>query len=190
MSRMPRHVRPSESTVSRRDAAVPLSGERFLRPGEHYCGQDDLWVTTLLGSCVSVVLWDPLNRLGAMCHFMLARRRLHRVVAMTHSHSDGLYGQEALRWMESALTARGCPVGRCEAQVFGGARIGSLASAAAGIGEDNVRLAVAWLDEHQVHLRRADVGGAQARRIAFHPLRGECHLSYASPAAARREIQP
>lgn len=188
MSRMPRSVRPSGALTSA--AAVVAPGERFLRPGEHYCGQDDQWITTLLGSCVSVVLWDPLNRLGAMCHFMLARRRVHRLVAITHQHSDGLYGVEALRWMETALIARGCPLDRCEAQVFGGARMGPSAAAVSGIGEANVQLALGWLDDHRVHIRRVDAGGEQARRLSFHPLKGECRLAHASPADTRREVQP
>ena len=46
----------------------------FLQPGEYVVGDAALRVRTMLGSCVSVTLWSPARRVGAMSHFLLASR--------------------------------------------------------------------------------------------------------------------
>ncbi len=37
----------------------------FLQPGEHFVGDADCRIRTLLGSCVSITLWHATRRLGA-----------------------------------------------------------------------------------------------------------------------------
>ena len=43
----------------------------FLMPGEHFVGDARHRIRTLLGSCVSITLWHPQRRVGAMSHFLL-----------------------------------------------------------------------------------------------------------------------
>ena len=45
--------------------------EVFLQPGELYFGDRYTRLRTLLGSCVSIVLWHREALLGGMCHYML-----------------------------------------------------------------------------------------------------------------------
>jgi len=43
--------------------------------GEHYVTDDpDVVLTTILGSCVAVCLWDPVRAVGGMNHFLLRHR--------------------------------------------------------------------------------------------------------------------
>lgn len=53
-----------------------LSGglDIFLQPGEWYFGEGNTRVRTTLGSCVAIVLWHPVRRIGGMCHYMLPSR--------------------------------------------------------------------------------------------------------------------
>lgn len=37
----------------------------FLQPGEHYVGDADCTIRTLLGSCVSITLWHPAKLIDA-----------------------------------------------------------------------------------------------------------------------------
>ena len=73
-------------------------------------------VRTLLGSCVSVVLWHPTSRVGAMSHFLLwSRGGFPRDKA-----PDGRYGDEALMLMIDGLAKHGVDHTCCHAKVFGG----------------------------------------------------------------------
>lgn len=47
--------------------------EVYLRPGDFCFGEGRLRITTLLGSCVSVVLWHPTQAHGGMCHYHAAQ---------------------------------------------------------------------------------------------------------------------
>ena len=43
----------------------------FLHPGEMFAGDQPIVITTVLGSCISVVLWDTSRRIGGINHFLL-----------------------------------------------------------------------------------------------------------------------
>src|SRR5487761_2044785 len=91
---MPRKRWRPRSTASRK----PMRRAReaidiFLQPGEYYVGAAGCRIRTLLGSCVSVTLWHPVMRIGAMSHFLLAERSGGRVFEI-----DGRYGEEAM-WL-------------------------------------------------------------------------------------------
>jgi chemotaxis protein CheD len=97
----------------------------YLRPGEYFVGNASCRVRTLLGSCVSVTLWNPAKRVGAMSHFLLATRHggvaAELDVAREKSAAlDGRYGDEALRLMLAELADKHVGGAQCEAKIFGG----------------------------------------------------------------------
>jgi len=47
------------------------ASDKFLQPGEVGVGDSACRFRTLLGSCVSITLWHPQRRFGAMSHFLL-----------------------------------------------------------------------------------------------------------------------
>src|ERR1700754_4837785 len=93
----------------------PTPIDIFLQPGEYFVGDGSYRLRTLLGSCVSITLWHPGKRYGAMSHFVLATRAVARGDAL-----DARYGDEALQLMVRELTAAGVSVEECEAKLFGG----------------------------------------------------------------------
>ncbi len=48
--------------------------EIFLNPGEYFVGGAGFQVRTILGSCVSIILWHQRLRFGAMSHYLLSSR--------------------------------------------------------------------------------------------------------------------
>jgi chemotaxis receptor (MCP) glutamine deamidase CheD len=67
----------------------------FLMPGDYFVGDERYRVRTLLGSCVSITLWHPAMRIGAMSHFLLpghGRRARDRP-----EDKPGMYGADAMR---------------------------------------------------------------------------------------------
>lgn len=91
--------------------------DMFLNPGEYFVGDAFYRVRTLLGSCVSITLWHPGRRVGAMSHFLLAHRGLQR---STSKQLDGRYGEEAMELMLTELRTMGINPRECRAKIFGG----------------------------------------------------------------------
>jgi len=65
--------------------------EIFLHPGEWFFGGAETVVSTLLGSCVAIILWHPELKIGGMCHYLLASRGKHPGRGLS-----GRYGDEAM----------------------------------------------------------------------------------------------
>src|SRR5437016_1401557 len=87
----------------------------FLQPGEHYVGDATCRIRTLLGSCVSITLWHPQRRIGAMSHFLLSNRPAAAGEAL-----DGLYAEEAMSLMLRDLERERVFAQECQAKLFGG----------------------------------------------------------------------
>ena len=45
-----------------------------IYPGEYYVSKGPELISTILGSCVAIILFDAENEIGGMNHFMLARK--------------------------------------------------------------------------------------------------------------------
>ena len=55
------------------DGREPLERRIYLHPGGLWAEPCAATITTVLGSCVSVCLWDPERALGGINHFVLPR---------------------------------------------------------------------------------------------------------------------
>ena len=87
----------------------------FLMPGDYFVGDERYRVRTLLGSCVSVTLWHPSRRIGAMSHFLLpgsGHRKAH--------DKPGMYGDDAMTLLLDGLARHGVAPTQCQAKIFGG----------------------------------------------------------------------
>lgn len=94
-------------------AAAPV--EIVLKPGEFAVAAGGTRMRTLLGSCVSIVLWSARFRVGAMSHFLLAERG-----QASGGPPDARYGDEALSLMIAGLARYGVAPAGCEGKIFGG----------------------------------------------------------------------
>src|SRR5437899_1388161 len=87
----------------------------FLQPGEYQVGDATCRIRTLLGSCVSITLWHPERRIGAMSHFLLSSRP-----AAVGQELDGRYAEEAMSLMLRDLAREKVFARECQAKIFGG----------------------------------------------------------------------
>lgn len=156
--RLPRAAEPV-LTTGLTETVGPGAQGVFLRPGDWLFGGTPVRVTTLLGSCVAVVLWAPARRIGAMCHCMLPQRRLDDLAIAP----DGRYGEEAAQWIEMHLARCGVGFAELEATLAGGASV----HGCRGIGEANLRWAREWLGRRGIAVVQQDVGGRVVRRVSF-----------------------
>jgi chemotaxis protein CheD len=123
-------------------------------------------LTTVLGSCVSVCLWDRRGRGGGMTHYLLPR-------CAQGSARTPRYGDVAIPTLISRLLALGAARGDLRAKVFGGAHV--LATVPVGgrtLGGDNVQVAIEALGTEGISVISEDVGGTRGRKLAFNTVDG------------------
>lgn len=136
--------------------------------GENYVsGEPDLVISTLLGSCVSVCLQDPVGRVGGMNHFLLGEpgkddRIQHRDLAR--------YGVHAMELLINELMRIGGVRSRFRAHLYGGANI---IAGLGSIGSSNAAFARRFMETEGITIGHCDLGGTHARRIEFVPYEGK-----------------
>lgn len=131
----------------------------FAEPGEYS-------VTTVLGSCVSVCLWDPSTRTGGMNHYLLP-----------FWNGDGLrtpkYGNIAIPALIEKLLQAGCLKANIRAKVFGGGKVLESTTGLLNVGERNIHYAEAALEEARIPIIGKDVGGTTGRKLLFMTATGD-----------------
>lgn len=130
----------------------------FLVPGSMYCSSEPSIVSTVLGSCVSLCLWDAMTHVGGMNHFVLPHAPQGEVSLR--------YGNVAIDALWQAMTRLGATRRHVRAKVFGGAAVLPFGDDET-VGEKNVRLASAWLGEHGIPVMAAHTGGRRGAHVRF-----------------------
>ena len=142
--------------------STPDHGERasvYLHGGQVTVASEPTAITTVLGSCVAVCLYDPVARLGGMNHFLLP----HHV----ERERSARFGTVAVPQLVDALLAAGARRPALKAKVFGGSSVLN-AFRHRNLGDENVTLALRLLEEAGVELVEKDVGGSRGRKLIFH----------------------
>lgn len=152
----------------------------FLKPGEAHCSQGPARVVTVLGSCVSIVLFHRGRRFGAMCHAVMPSRSR---ADLAQERGDLTYVDDSVAWMLAEFLKRGLPVHEIEAKVFGGAAL--LGDQRADIpylavGRKNFEAAFRAIQTRKINLTAWDVGGERGRKIIFYPDTGEVYAGFVS----------
>ena len=147
-----------------------------LHPGELFVAHEPTLIATLLGSCVSVCLFCPRQKTGAMCHGVLPVRADLRV------EDNFRFVESSVRYMVDILTNGNmfCPNAGLVAKIFGGADVldVSLGPAAdtQSIGAMNIKAAREALARYNVPVAVEEVGGVQGCKLFFYSHTGEVLL--------------
>jgi chemotaxis protein CheD len=136
----------------------------YLQPGEYRVAEGESRIHTLLGSCVSIALWHPGLRVGAMCHFLLWFRPFG--VAGT---LDARYAEDAITLMLRGLQRYGARPEAYQAKLFGGGNMfpHSPGDGEARVGEKNGLAARRLLQERGIPIVSESLFGNGYRRIIF-----------------------
>ncbi|AMV71747.1 hypothetical protein JCM30471_01910 [Desulfuromonas carbonis] len=152
----------------------------YLYPGALFVHPEPHLVTTVLGSCVAVCLWDPQQAMGGINHYLLPLW-----------NGEGLptprYGSVAIPRLVERLIEFGARRERLQAKIFGGASMWKSNEGLLAVGERNISLALHLLEELRIPILGKDVGGMQGRKIVFNNGTGEVllrrHRGQLQPAA-------
>jgi chemotaxis protein CheD len=151
----------------------------FLQPGEYFVGDADYRIRTLLGSCVSITLWHPARRIGAMSHFLLSRRGPATVPALFAPLAphlphplevmDARYGEEAMDLMLAELRRARVAPDECQGKIFGGGNMFPQLqrNEVMNVGHRNGEAARGLLHAHGIRIVSESLFGDGHRQIIF-----------------------
>ena len=142
----------------------------------HACGDDTL-VTVGLGSCVAIVLHDPVARVGGMAHILLPSPALAR-----RDNNVAKFPQTAVPRLLELMAEAGASPRRITARLAGGASMfASLAPPGTiQMGERNVVACRQVLNSHGVPLVNQAVGGDFGRTVRLRVSDGYAQVSSVS----------
>jgi chemotaxis protein CheD len=121
--------------------------------------------TTGLGSCVGVVVWDPLSRVAGLLHVMLPEAPSKPEIILDK------YADSGVRHLLEQLREAGVAVRQLRAKLAGGAQMfAPMGSDLLKIGPRNVEAVKSALLEYGIPVLAEDIGGNVGRTIEFDPL--------------------
>ena len=138
----------------------------------------DCVVSTILGSCVSTCLWDPIAGVGGMNHVLVAR-------SGAGPTANDAAGVNAMELLINALVRIGADRRGLQAKVFGGAK---MISGLSDIGQLNGIFTLEFLDRESIPCISKSLGGTLARQVRFHPTIGRAQLKLVSADNAQETI--
>lgn len=140
------------------------SGEYYVtnKPGE--------MIVTILGSCISACIRDPIAGVGGMNHFLLPGNSAHFDHDFAHASEAARYGVFAMEQLINEIIKLGGVKSRFEVKLFGG---GNVTSSTAMIGDKNVEFVRDFIAEEGLKVDSEHLGGKLPRRIHYYPDTGK-----------------
>lgn len=146
--------------------------KKFIHSGQLFVAVKPTYIHTILGSCVSVCLYDSKEQISAMNHYLLPLW-----------NNDGLespkYGNIAIPKLIDAMQAVGCERKNIIAKVFGGGNPNiKHANENMMVGKRNIQIALDLLKEYGIKVVAQDLGGVHGRKIMMDSVSGKIQLKY------------
>ncbi|ETZ17291.1 Chemotaxis protein CHED [Borrelia duttonii CR2A] len=114
----------------KRDVTIIIPGEAFV--------SNDRVISTILGSCVSVVLYDEFRKLIGLNHYVLVKSDL-----VVDDLKKGRYGVYAIPMLIDAMIENGASKSNLKAKLFGGSNF--MAKGTIKVGVENSSFALSEL---------------------------------------------
>ena len=140
----------------------------YLMPGALYIGNEVNEIKTLLGSCVAVTLWHPLDHIVAMTHIVLPS---------SQGKKGPRYASNAIPELTRVVKSHGYKPLEFETGLFGGGYMfNSGETGGVDIGDQNVKASRELLTQAGFQLNQLDVLGTVYRHITIDRLTGLVEL--------------
>ncbi len=158
----------------------------FILPGEMHFTKEPALVSTLLGSCVAVCLYDAKKQSGGMNHFLLPSSIGQDIPA-------GKCGDQAVAQLVKMARLSGSLCGDLSATVVGGGAINGHLMTPGGpqldIGLRNGEMAERTLASLGVKVARRELGGVSGRRVSLDTASGRVETQLLPAAGSSGGVQ-
>lgn len=143
----------------------------FIHVGQIHVDVAPASISTVLGSCVAVCLYDKKSRIGGMNHYLLPFWN-------GNSLQSPKFGNIAIPKLIESMIEMGANIRNMEAKIFGGASMSISFSRNMMIGEKNILVAKEILKEYNIPIVAEDVGSQRGRKIQFNLQSAKVLLKY------------
>lgn len=151
--------------------------------GEYKISDDpNVMLATLLGSCVSACIRDPIAGVGGMNHFLLAGG-----TASDARYNAERYGVHAMELLVNGLLQLGAQRHRLEAKLFGGAKT---LDGVVDVGGTNAEFAESFIEREGIKLMSACLLGTRGRRVNFWPVSGRARRIFIAKPVPLKPVAP
>ena len=156
-----------KSKMEGQAGSEPTRGSVYLHSGHLHASKEPSTITTILGSCVAVCMWDAVEGVGGATHYLLPNR-------VGGHYASVRFGNCAIEQLIGKLLALGGLHGNLQAKIFGGACIfAGFKSLDEQLGTRNVEVAVQTLETEGIPIITHDTGGGQGRKLIFNTDSGD-----------------
>ncbi|MDR3264910.1 MAG: chemotaxis protein CheD [Synergistaceae bacterium] len=122
-------------------------------------------ITLGLGSCIGLVIFDPVAKIAGMAHIMLPDSRGAKT-----AEKVGKFADIAVPTVIDEMIKKGASKARMKAKIAGGAQMFALPDAPTdflAVGSRNVKETTAFLAKAGIALVASDTGGNKGRTVEF-----------------------
>jgi chemotaxis protein CheD len=152
----------------------------YLKPGEIHFGREATRVITVLGSCISVIMYHRHKRIGAICHAVMPS--YIKTTKKGPSSKDMFqFVDSSMKWMLAQFEKIGIKRGDLDVKIFGGSEIfynNKKYKSSISVGKKNIEAAMKTILEQDLKLKAWNVGGNKGRKVIFYTDTGEVFTKF------------
>ncbi|HAM53280.1 MAG TPA: hypothetical protein DCP92_22235 [Nitrospiraceae bacterium] len=142
----------------------------ILNIGDVHVSRRPEIIQTVLGSCVSVCLWDENLHIGGMNHFMVPQ-------ILKDMKQPGCCGPESITRLVAIITKMGAEVRSLKAKLFGGGRIIKEFRQHLDVGRENTKIAKEILRCYQIPIIKELTGTDYGIKVVFYTATGRAFVN-------------
>jgi len=141
----------------------------YLKPGYIYVSKTPSIITTVLGSCISVCLYDINEKYGGMNHYLFPRKR-------ENDQSTAKYGDIAIYSLIKSFLDFGSNKSNLYATIVGGAHLENSTDSEFIAGE-NIKICRQILNKVNIKIVKEVTGGIFGRKVDFYTALNEVEIT-------------
>ena len=141
-----------------------------ILPGEYYVTKGKEMIATVLGSCVSACIRDPVIKVGGMNHFMLPLNS-NQALDLDVIGAATRYGNFAMEHLINDVIKHGGRKENLEVKIFGGGKVIQHMTSV-NVGAKNIQFIKDYLLMEGIPILSQNVGDVYPRKVLYSPATG------------------
>jgi chemotaxis protein CheD len=133
--------------------------EITVHAGQHYASREPCLITTVVGSCIALALWDPKARVGGLAHVL--------VPPLDDAEEATRFGAQAIDLLVCSMMKAGADRLQMRATAVGAARLLTIDEGEASVARRTLRFIRDFIARDGYPLMLEDTGGEAPRRLSF-----------------------
>jgi len=136
----------------------------YLKPEELYFGRKPAIVKTVLGSCLSIAMFNARTRIGAICHAVLPYYAEGR-----SSDFYSRYVDSSIIFLLKQYAKHNIDKSEIDIKIFGGSDMFKISGCInnESVGRQNILAAIETIKSQNLQVTASDVGGCMGRKVIF-----------------------